>query len=118
MALSEGDRDRAAAYAGSKLVRPIRHVVGTVARCRPGRLDVFQADGSIQRVRVGQRTLFRLAGQTLARTDRLQPGRSVRVAYVDTETGPLAVMVELIGSVPARGGRRQRLALEPSAWGR
>ena len=56
-----------------------------------------------------------LAGRTVTRTDMLVPGRSVRIAYLQTEAGPLAVMVELIGAHRAAGGHRSQLSISSSA---
>lgn len=118
MAMSAGERTRTAADAANRLHREIHHMTGTLMRLKPGALAVFLPDGSVRSVRIGQRTLFRLAGRTVTRTDMLVPGRSVRVAYLQTETGPLAVMVELIGAHRAAGGRRAQMAISPSALSR
>lgn len=118
MAMSAGERARAAAFSANGSRRGIHHLTGTLMRLSPGALTVFLPDASVQTVRVGQRTLFRLAGRTVMRPDTLVPGRSVRVAYVQTEAGALAVMVELIATHRTVGARRSRLSISPSALNR
>jgi hypothetical protein len=116
MAMPASERTHAAASAVRDRQRPIRHLLGTVVRRRPGELEVALAHGGIHQVRVGRRTMMRLAGHAMTRADGLRLGASVRVAYIDTDMGPLAVLVELLESGRAAGSPKRGLGFAVAPW--
>ena len=116
MAMPASERMHAAASAVPQGQRPIRHLLGTLVRRRPGELEVALAHGGIHHVRVGRRTMMRLAGHKMTRAEGLRLGASVRVAYVETDMGPLAVLVELLESGRATGGPRRSLGSAVAPW--
>jgi len=93
---------------GKRDRRPLRYRVGLTLRVTPNRIDVACLDGRILEIRVAERTLFVLGGLRLAGPRAVRAGVEVRIATVESSSGPVAVLVEVLSAGRAALGPKAR----------
>jgi hypothetical protein len=98
--------------------RPIRYRLGSVLRATRRWLELACSDGRVLPIRLAERTLFTGGGHRLSGPDVLKPGLRVRVASIDSASGALAVLVEVLAREPRPAPHRQPATMAPALPGR